>query len=61
MASSEADKKKLILAVVLLVLAGLVIAWNLGLFSGGSSTPTPPPVTEGDGKAPAGGGARSVK
>ncbi|XVJ60539.1 MAG: hypothetical protein HEQ23_14530 [Tepidisphaera sp.] len=60
MANSEADKKKLILAVVLLVLAGLVIAWNLGLFSGGSSTPTPAPVAAPDG-APQGGGARSAK
>lgn len=33
--ASESDKKKIVLAVVLLVIAGLAIAWNLGLFSGG--------------------------
>lgn len=36
--ASESDKKKAVLAVVLLVAAGLVIAWNFGLFSGGGDT-----------------------
>ena len=59
MASSDADKKKLILAIVLLALAGLVIAWNLGLFSGSTPAPTPAPVT--DPNAAKGGGAREIK
>ena len=60
MASSDADKKKLILAIVVLALAGLVIAWNSGLFSG--STPAPTPAPQSDPSAPKqGGGAREIK
>lgn len=36
--ASEADKKKVILAVSLLVVAGLVVLWNFGVFSGGGKT-----------------------
>ena len=60
MASSDADKKKLIMAVVLLALAGLAFAWNMGLFSGGS-TPPPATPTAVDPNAPKGGGAREIK
>lgn len=31
----DPEKKKLIIAIVLLVLAGIGIAWGLGAFSGG--------------------------
>lgn len=58
--ASEADKKKLIFAIVLLIAAGVAIAWNMGLiFSGPKPTPTtaaPPEAGQ-----PRGGGARTAK
>lgn len=35
--ANESDKKKIVLAVALLVVAGLVVAWNFGMFAGGGS------------------------
>jgi hypothetical protein len=37
------DKGKIILLVVLLLAVAAVIAWNLGVFSGGGSKPAPAP------------------
>ena len=58
--ASEADKKKLFLAVGLLALAGVAIAWNLGLFSSaekkGPTGPVEPPKDAAG--RPRGGGAR---
>ena len=43
----DSNAKKLVIAVVALVLAGVVVAWQLGVFSGGgSSTPTSEDVQE---------------
>lgn len=44
MAQGKGDSMKLILAIILLVAAGLLIAWNFGLFESSPSTPTPPAV-----------------
>lgn len=57
--ASEADKKKLIIVVVLFVLTGVVVAWNFELFGGSKPTPTtnaPPEAGQ-----PRGGGARTAK
>lgn len=37
----QGDAVKLVIAVVILVLAGVLIAWNFGLFSGSGATPLP--------------------
>lgn len=43
----NSDKIKLIVAVVALVAAGLVLAWNFGLLGGGSKPkPLPGPATQ---------------
>ena len=34
----KSDQKKLIFAVVILILAGVAIAWGMGMFSGGGTT-----------------------
>lgn len=38
----DSDKPKLIIAIVLFILAGVVIAWSLGLFSSSTSSPQIP-------------------
>jgi hypothetical protein len=40
----DSDKPKLIIAVVVLIVAGALLAWNFGLFSGGATTAPPPPT-----------------
>lgn len=57
--ASEADKKKLIIVVVLFILTGVVVAWNTGLLGG--STPTPTKTPPADAGQPRGGGARTAK
>lgn len=54
---SSKDKKLAIVAVVCLVAAGLLIAWNQGwIFAGGgSSSTTPPPVQTDPSGQPTGG------
>jgi hypothetical protein len=49
----DKQKIKLIVAVAILVIALVLIVWNLGLFGGGS--PPPPPPNEGETLAPRGG------
>ena len=39
----SSDRTKLIVAVVVLLIAGALFAWQLNLFGGGATT-TPPPV-----------------
>ena len=55
----DSDKPKLIIAVVILLVAGGLLAWNFGLFGGGaSSNPTPsetPPKASGGPHAAPGG------
>ncbi|HVZ94952.1 MAG TPA: hypothetical protein VG797_10625 [Phycisphaerales bacterium] len=41
----DKNAKKIVIVVVLLAIAGVVTAWQMGLFGGKSSTPTAP-VTE---------------
>ncbi|MEK6702892.1 MAG: hypothetical protein AABZ53_11555 [Planctomycetota bacterium] len=38
--ANESDKKKLLIAAVLLVLAVVVIAWNMNWFSSDGATPS---------------------
>jgi hypothetical protein len=60
--ASESDKKKLFLAIGLLALAGVAIAWNLGLFSSGDKKAPSAPVEPSKDAAgrPRGGGARTA-
>ena len=59
--ASEEDKKKIIIAVVLLALAGASVAWSMGLFSGGEKKPSAPMEAPKDAAGkPRGGGARTV-
>ncbi len=53
------DKVKLIAAIVIFVIAIILIAWNFGLFSGGTPTVNPPPANP-DGTQTPGGGARTA-
>jgi hypothetical protein len=53
----SSDKPKLIFALVVLVIAGGVIAWQMGLFGGGESSKTPPPPDPSTLKA---GGAHAL-
>ncbi len=51
------DKPKLMIALAVLVLAGVLFAWQYGLFGGGASTV---PQAAPDAPKPTGGGAHSV-
>ncbi len=53
----KSDKIKLIVALVILVVAVVFIAYRLNLFGGGSSNPPPAPK---DPSAPQRGGPRAV-
>lgn len=53
----KSDKIKLIVAIVIFAIAAVVIAMQLGVFSGSAK---PPPVNTSDPAAPPRGGPRAV-
>ena len=53
----QGDTVKLVIAIVILIAAGILIAWNFGVFSGPTA---PAPVEGGTPEAPARGQPRTA-